>query len=64
MTMHDVVPLLSASPRARAQDVGRSRPHFSQSVLTKRIAAAHDLKLYETPIGFKYIADLMLTMTS
>ena len=33
---------------------------FSQSFLTKRIAAAHNLKLYETPIGFKYIADLML----
>jgi phosphomannomutase len=29
-------------------------------VLTKRIAAAHNLKLYETPIGFKYVADLML----
>jgi phosphomannomutase len=28
--------------------------------LTKRIAAALGLKLYETPIGFKYIADLML----
>jgi phosphomannomutase len=33
---------------------------FSQSVLLKRIAAAHNLKLYETAIGFKYIADLML----
>src|SRR4029453_17346679 len=32
----------------------------SQSVLTKRIAAAMGLKLYETAIGFKYIADLML----
>jgi phosphomannomutase len=29
-------------------------------VLTKRIAAAHNLKLHETPIGFKYVADLML----
>jgi phosphomannomutase len=33
---------------------------FSQSVLLKRISAAHNLKLYETAIGFKYIADLML----
>ncbi|HEV2885224.1 MAG TPA: hypothetical protein VGW36_10220, partial [Pyrinomonadaceae bacterium] len=32
----------------------------SQSVLLKHIAAAHNLKLYETPIGFKYVADLML----
>jgi phosphomannomutase len=31
---------------------------FSQSVLTKRIGEAHGLKVYETPIGFKYIADL------
>jgi phosphomannomutase len=29
-------------------------------VLTKRIAAAHNLPLYDTPIGFKYIAELML----
>ena len=33
---------------------------FSQSVLLKRISAAHNLKLYETAIGFKHIADLML----
>jgi phosphomannomutase len=33
---------------------------FSQSVLLKRIAAAFGLRLYETPIGFKYIAELML----
>ena len=33
---------------------------FSQSVLTKRIAEAHHLNLYDTPIGFKYIAELML----
>jgi phosphomannomutase len=32
----------------------------SQSVLTKRISEAMGLKVYETPIGFKYIADLML----
>src|SRR4029079_12824971 len=32
----------------------------SQSVLTRRIAAAMGLRLYETAIGFKYIADLML----
>jgi phosphomannomutase len=60
MTMHEVVPLLLlhlARRRGMTGDVVRT---FSQSVLTKRIAAAHNLKLYETPIGFKYIADLML----
>lgn len=60
MTMHDVVPLvLLHLARNRGMRGGVVRT-FSQSVLLKRIAAAHDLKLYETPIGFKYVADLML----
>jgi phosphomannomutase len=60
MTMHEVVPLvLLHLARARGMTGGVVRT-FSQSVLLKRIAAAHGLKLYETPIGFKYIADLML----
>jgi phosphomannomutase len=60
MTMHEVVPLvLLHLARARGMTGGVVRT-FSQSVLTKRIAAAHGLKLYETPIGFKYVADLML----
>jgi len=60
MTMHEVVPLILlhlARERKMAGGVVRT---FSQSVLTKRIAEAHNLKLYDTPIGFKYIADLML----
>jgi phosphomannomutase len=60
MTMHEVVPLLLLHlARGRKMTGGVVRT-FSQSVLTKRIAAAHNLKLYETPIGFKYVADLML----
>jgi phosphomannomutase len=60
MTMHEVVPLLLLHlARQRGMTGGVVRT-FSQSVLTKRIAAAHNLKLYDTPIGFKYIADLML----
>ncbi|HEV7796722.1 MAG TPA: phosphoglucomutase/phosphomannomutase family protein [Pyrinomonadaceae bacterium] len=60
MTMHDVVPLILLHlVRFRKMTGGVVRT-FSQSVLLKRIAAAHNLKLYETPIGFKYIADLML----
>ena len=60
MTMHDVVPLvLLHLARNRGMRGGVVRT-FSQSVLLKRIAAAHDLRLYETPIGFKYVADLML----
>jgi phosphomannomutase len=60
LTMHEVVPLvLLHLVRVRKQTGGIVRT-FSQSVLLKRIAAAHNLKLHETPIGFKYIADLML----
>jgi len=60
MTMHEVVPLvLLHLARVRKQTGGIVRT-FSQSVLLKRIAAAHKLPLHETPIGFKYIADLML----
>jgi phosphomannomutase len=60
MTMHEVVPLMLlhlARERKMAGSVVRT---FSQSVLTKRIAQAHNLTLHDTPIGFKYIADLML----
>jgi phosphomannomutase len=60
MTMHEVVPLILLHlARVRKMTGGVVRT-FSQSVLTKRIAHAHNLKLYDTPIGFKYIADLML----
>jgi phosphomannomutase len=60
MTMHEVVPLILLHlARVRGMTGGVVRT-FSQSVLTKRIAAAHNLKLHDTPIGFKYIADLML----
>jgi len=33
---------------------------FSQSVLVKKMAAKYGLKIYEVPIGFKYIAEYML----
>lgn len=60
MTMHEVVPLILLHlARTRGMTGGVVRT-FSQSVLTKRIAEAHGLKLFETPIGFKYVADLML----
>ncbi len=61
LTMHEVVPLILLHlARGRGMKGGVVRT-FSQSVLLKRIAAAHGLKLFETPIGFKYVADLMLT---
>ena len=60
MTMHEVVPLVLLHLVRRRKMTGGVVRTFSQSVLTKRIAAAHGLKLHETPIGFKYVADLML----
>jgi phosphomannomutase len=60
MTMHEVVPLMLLHlARERKMGGGVVRT-FSQSVLTKRIAQAQNLTLHDTPIGFKYIADLML----
>jgi phosphomannomutase len=60
MTMHDVVPLVLLHLARNRKMTGGVVRTFSQSVLLGRIAAAHNLKIYETPIGFKYIADLML----
>ncbi|MEK6279594.1 MAG: phosphoglucomutase/phosphomannomutase family protein [Acidobacteriota bacterium] len=60
MNMHQVVPLILLHLVRHRKMTGAVVRTFSQSVLLKRIAAAHNLKLYETPIGFKYIADLML----
>jgi phosphomannomutase len=60
MTMHDVVPLILLHLVRKRKMSGGVVRTFSQSVLLKRIAAAYNLKLYETAIGFKYIADLML----
>jgi phosphomannomutase len=60
MTMHDVVPLLLLHLARVRKMSGSVVVTVSQSVLTKRISEAMGLKVYETPIGFKYIADLML----
>ncbi|MDQ3667206.1 MAG: phosphoglucomutase/phosphomannomutase family protein [Acidobacteriota bacterium] len=60
MTMHDVVPLVLLHLARNRKMTGGVVRTFSQSVLLGRIAAAHNLKIYETAVGFKYIADLML----
>jgi phosphomannomutase len=60
MTMHEVVPLILLHLARRRGMRGGVVRTFSQSVLTKRISEAHNLPLFETPIGFKYVADLML----
>lgn len=60
MTMHEVVPLVLLHLARNRKMTGGVIRTFSQSVLLKRIAARHNLPLHDTPIGFKYIADLML----
>jgi len=60
MTMHEVVPLILLHLARKRNMTGGVVRTFSQSVLTKRIAESCGLKVYETPIGFKYVADLML----
>jgi phosphomannomutase len=60
MNMHAVVPLMLLHLVRQRKMSGAVVRTVSQSVLLKRIAASHNLKLYETPIGFKYIAELML----
>ena len=61
MTMHEVVPLLLLHLIRQRQMFGGVVTTFSQSVLVKRIASSHGILVFETPIGFKYIADLMLS---
>ncbi|HKO44289.1 MAG TPA: phosphoglucomutase/phosphomannomutase family protein [Pyrinomonadaceae bacterium] len=60
MNMHQVVPLVLLHLVRERKMTGAIVRTFSQSVLLKRIAAAFNLPIHETPIGFKYIADLML----
>ncbi len=49
--------LESLLERGRKGEVAKT---FSASKMIDRIAAAHGMRLHETPIGFKYICDLML----
>jgi phosphomannomutase len=60
LTMHDVVPMLLLHLSRARKMSGAVVVTVSQSVLTMRIANAFGLKVHETPIGFKYVADLML----
>jgi phosphomannomutase len=60
MTMHHAVPLLLLHLLRNRKMEGEIVATFSQSVILKRIAEAFGLRFRETPIGFKYIAELML----
>lgn len=51
--------LLLHMVRNRGQSGSVART-FSQSVLIRRIATSYGFRLFETPVGFKHIGDLML----
>lgn len=57
---HQIVALLLQHLTKRRNQQGAVAITFSQSVLVKRIAKHYGLPIYETPIGFKYLAELML----
>lgn len=59
MTMSQIVPLLLLHLIRHRGMSGGAAYTFSQSVVTRRIAAAHGLPLFETPIGFSHLADVM-----
>jgi phosphomannomutase len=60
ITPHQIFSILLwhlAGTRKLSGDVAKT---FSATKLVDKIAAKHGRKLYETPIGFKYICELML----
>lgn len=58
---HQIVALLLQHLAKQRGEQGAVAITFSQSVLVKRIAKHYGLPIYETPIGFKYLAELMLS---
>ncbi|NEO85793.1 MAG: phosphoglucomutase/phosphomannomutase family protein [Spirulina sp. SIO3F2] len=55
-----LIPILIEHLHQRKGFTGEIVKTVSGSDLIPRLAAAYNLKLYETPIGYKYIADRML----
>lgn len=60
MTMHEIAPILLLHLVKNKGLSGGVVATISQSVLTRRIAKHFKLPVFETPIGFKFIVDLML----
>lgn len=56
-----LIPILIDHLAARRGFTGEVIKTVSGSDLIPRVAALHGLSVYETPIGYKYIADRMLT---
>jgi len=58
---HKIISLLTLYLVREKKMSGEIVKTFSTTRLIERIAKALDVPLHETPIGFKYVADLMLT---
>lgn len=57
---HQILAILLLHLARRRGQRGAVARTFSQSVIVRRIAESLGFRLFETPIGFKHIADLML----
>jgi phosphomannomutase len=61
VTPHRILALLAESLAARGRIGGGIAKTFSTSLLVDRVAARLGVPLHETPIGFKYIAEKMMS---
>ncbi len=61
VTPHRILALLAESLAARGRIGGGIAKTFSTSLLLDRVAARLGVPLHETPIGFKYIAEKMMS---
>jgi phosphomannomutase len=61
VTPHRILALLAESLAARGRIGGGIAKTFSTSLLLDRVAARLGVPLHETPIGFKYIAETMMS---
>jgi phosphomannomutase len=61
VTPHRILALLAESLTARGRISGGIAKTFSTSLLLDRVAAALKVPLYVTPIGFKHIAEKMMS---
>jgi phosphomannomutase len=57
---HQILAILLLHLVRRRGERGAVARTFSQSVIVRRIAESYGFRLFETPVGFKHIGDLML----
>jgi phosphomannomutase len=61
VTPHRILALLAESLAARGRIGGGIAKTFSTSLLLDRVAARLQIPVYETPVGFKHIAEKMMS---